>query len=1669
MKTPFNVLRHVNQREMAPRDPVTVGGYILAGISGAGFNAVGAAVATAVFGSAITTIVGYLATTAITSWALSALAPDVGGIGGSRGMMVNATDPAAPHDIVYGTVRKGGIRTYVESTGDENKFLHMILVLAGHELAGIDDIYLNDEIVTLDAGGFVTSGDWSSKVRIKKHLGNETVVDSLLVQESNQIDANFVGNGIAYLYVRLEYDQDVFANGIPLITAKVRGRKVYDPRTSGTTYSANASLVVRDYITAGFGLYDSAVDDLAFTASANVSDESIALEGGGTEPRYEVNGVVSSDMSPREIVSRMMSACGGTLFWGQGKWQLHVGYYSNPVKTFTLDDLRGPISLDTRVSARDNFNRVVGTFADIEVDYITSDFPSIESSVFLTEDNGVENTLDMQLPMTTSGSAAQRLAKMTLFRAREQMTLSADFGLEAFGVQVGDIIAFTNERYGWTAKEFEVVGWRFEASGEGGDLRINLTLRETSEAAFAWNAEERQIIHNNTALPDFTNVATLTNLALTATTTINDDGISIPAIRATWDVSTNSFVEYYEIQYKRLGGEEDYGSVAVAQDAQEDWGSITISAAEFEDYGLTNEPILSPDDAYTSIIGTSNSYTITPVLNGYDYQIRVRAINSLGVRSPWVASSIASQGDTTPPNEPLNVLATPAYKSVVIEWANPADQDLSHIEVYVNTTNNLSTATLAGTSASTNFTHYGLANNVTRFYWVRAVDYSLNKSDFSASVTATTLLIAPNDFDDAVNALFTEAGAFGIEPVSELPLSGNFDGQLVLLLPEITIYRWDLATLAWTTEIYASSSVESGTITYASFAAGIEPVGVVDALPTVAGYTGPVVVVLTTDGKLYRLVDGAWTAAINTDDINGQLGENLFSDDLRPIERVSALPTTGLTQGRIVMLTTDNKLYRYTGLAWTAAVPATDVTGQINGAQIADAAVTATKIGNSAVTTAKIANDAVDATKIGAAAVTTAKLANDAVTASKIGSAAVTTAKLATDAVTGDIIAAGAVTETSIASGAISTPKLQAGAVTATTISASAITADKLAVNAVTADSIEAGAITATKIAADAVTADKLAVNAVTAGSIAAGAITATKIAADAVTADKLAVNAVTAGSIAAGAITTAKIAAGAITSGTIAADAITADKLAANSVTADAIAANSVTASEIAAGAVTATQISAGAISADKIAANAVTATAIAADAVIAGKIAANAVDADAIAANSVVAGKIAAGAVNADQIAANAITAGKIFANAVTADKIATDAITANKIAASSIISSKIATGAITAAKISAGAITADAINADAITGKNVTVGNLTNTTVPTGAGTGARIQSDGTMFVGNREEYLRWDGSLLTVNGEIRNIDERIFRGRQGYWERVTSTGSVTAAMDRLGGAGLFAFIMCGGGGSGARGNITTQSQTGGGAGGFASVAYEWNGSEAVSFAAGSGGASHAGSTEVNGFDGSSSVLTIGGVTAITCTGGRKGLTHASGGAGGAGGTGTINNSSFFTNTRTSTGGAGGFTSDDYRQATGGGGINVFQNNGSNDGGNITNTGTGAAQATAGGGPFGSPADNSNAAKPYTGYLDADGFLSLAPSSSLFVTLRNSTPFTPSNGAYSGTGGATSADSGEFSGSGAAVAGRTDDIGASGNAGYGGGSGAAHSDAGKNAFVGSGGNGVLYIGRV
>lgn len=746
-------VNHWNDWDRVPRDPAIVGSAILGALGGTGAAIAGVSI----FGISGAAIVGYLAVTAVTSWALSALAPkpDFSSFG-SSGTLVNARDAVAPVDFVYGEARKGGVITFYESTGDENKYLHQVIAIAAHEVDSINDIYLNDQIATWDAstGLISTAGtgdaqtDWQGKIRIRKHLGDQTTADSDLVSETS-VDSSFVGNGIAYLYVRYEYDQEVFANGLPLVTVMVRGKKVYDPRSGVTAYSNNAALCIRDFITSEYGLNDAAIDDVVFSAAANECDENVTLSGSGTEKRYTIDGIVKGSTEIKSVLGNMSTACAGTLFWGSGYWKLKVGAYSSPVKTLTLDDLRGPINLDTRITMRDNFNTVRGTFNDADQDYITADYPELASAAFKTEDNGEEVVLDLPLPFTTSAATAQRLAKLTLFRGREQMTINADFGLEAFSLEVGDIIAFDNDRYGFDGKEFEVVGWRFSADQQAGDLRVNLTLRETSAAAFDWNAEESAIIGNNTNLPLAGAGLAINNLTASAGGRTQGDGTFINSAVLDWDNVTSAFLDYYEVEWKAAA-----------------------------------------DSVYSSTTTKQNDIEISPVVDGVAYDFRVRAVTVSGVKGAYATVQLTAGGDTTAPALPTSITAEGGFEYITIRWTNPADTDLRNIEVWENDTDAISGATLVGVSAGSEFVRSNLGVNVTKYYFLRAVDYSGNASGYTTIVSGTTTFLDDPDFENGIYSLFTDQGLYAIEDVTSLPASGTFVGEKVFNRTDGKLYQW---------------------------------------------------------------------------------------------------------------------------------------------------------------------------------------------------------------------------------------------------------------------------------------------------------------------------------------------------------------------------------------------------------------------------------------------------------------------------------------------------------------------------------------------------------------------------------------------------------------------------------------------------------------------------------------------------------------------------------------------------------------------------------------------------------------------------------------------------------------------------------------------------------------
>ncbi|EIP96881.1 hypothetical protein OpiT1DRAFT_01308 [Opitutaceae bacterium TAV1] len=648
---------------------------------------------------------------------------------GLGGTTVTARDPAAARRIIYGTQRVGGAIVFMSGSGKNNKYLHLVVAIAGHEVSAMRELWFDDYRVPLDANGeAVAPGnddpDLTGHVLAKFFDGSpdQEACADLMAELPDKWTANHRLRGIAYVYIRLKYNADKFTS-MPNVSVLVDGKKVFDPRTGTTGFSANTALCIRDYMkdsAYGFGCSDAEIDDPSFSIAANICDEQVALSGGGFESRYTCNGCIDSDSTPGDVLEAMLESMAGAAIYTGGLWNIRAGAHREPSATFGLDDLRGDITIQTRDSLRDTCNAVKGTYVSEENKWQPADFPPVKNATYYAEDGNERIWRELELAFTTSAATAQRLAKITLERSRQDITVSLPLKLQGMRVRAGDVVALNFDRYGWNQKLFEVMEWKFVvddaelvAGGSGGNgsgpvLGVDVELRETAAGVWDWNSGEETTVDlaPNTDLPDFRSIADPRNLALGSDVIVQPDGGTVSRLLATWDQPLDEFV---------VSG-----------------GNI------FVEYKAESEAEWAP---WASVSGEKVSAVVVGVKPGIYYRVRLRSQNTQGALGAWVVSGTAlAAGDTTPPGAPSGLSALGIFQGVRLRWTNPADSDLAFVEVY-----EASAATPAPTSESAayariygnEYIRQGLTPAQTRYYWIRAVDNSGNRSAWVGSASAT--------------------------------------------------------------------------------------------------------------------------------------------------------------------------------------------------------------------------------------------------------------------------------------------------------------------------------------------------------------------------------------------------------------------------------------------------------------------------------------------------------------------------------------------------------------------------------------------------------------------------------------------------------------------------------------------------------------------------------------------------------------------------------------------------------------------------------------------------------------------------------------------------------------------------------------------------------------------
>jgi len=466
-----------------------------------------------------------------------------------------------PHRWVYGTVKVSGPMIYASSTGADNQYIHLIVPLAGHESAGIDDIFVNEYTATnadLDVDGNCTNGDLKDLLRVKKYLGSpgQTADPTLIAEAKNsEWTTSHVGKGITYIYVRLLWSNDKFGqSGLQNISAIVRGKLVYDPRNGTTVFSNNGILCMLDYLRArdGFGLQADEWDPDHYSAQANICDENVTITSTGTtQKRYVCNGTLTLDQTPPNIVQDLLSCFAGVLTEREGKYWAYAAKYRVPTESLGPDDLSGPLDVKWRAERSELFNIVRGTYVDPNKDWQPGDFPINKVPAYIAEDNGVELYRDIELPFTTDPIQAQRLARLSLEIHRRPITVRWTGNFSSIRFAVMDTLFVTYPPRGWVDKVFRVVDVTINE-----DMTVEFVLREEDpnsyEISFSDLTAGRTVPTSSLRLPNVVDAPV--SLSITEELYITRDGAGVKS-RAilSWVKPADPYIREYQIQYRPTG------------------------------------------------------------------------------------------------------------------------------------------------------------------------------------------------------------------------------------------------------------------------------------------------------------------------------------------------------------------------------------------------------------------------------------------------------------------------------------------------------------------------------------------------------------------------------------------------------------------------------------------------------------------------------------------------------------------------------------------------------------------------------------------------------------------------------------------------------------------------------------------------------------------------------------------------------------------------------------------------------------------------------------------------------------------------------------------------------------------------------------------------------------
>ena len=695
--------------------------------------------------------------------------PDLPQVEEIRGTLVNKQSNNAQIPVVYGERLLGGTRVFVETSGTDNTYLYMALVLCEGEINAVTEIQVNDETVTF-SGGFangteITSNDsnYGTTVKAQPFYGADDQSASSLLSTLTNWGSNHKLSGICYVAFRFEWDADKYT-GIPNIKVKVQGKKIstFDGSSNETTgqYSTNPAFVLLDFLRNeryGKGIPLTEIDVPSFYTASTIADTTVTYYTGTTGKLFECNAVLNTNKKILDNVKTLLRGMRGLLPYVQGEYKLLIE--STGTATFTLneDNIIGGIKLESERKEQ-KYNRVLVNFVNPEKGYQADTIVyDTDHATLKTADGGFLQEGNVTLDTINSPYQAHEFGKIVLQRSRNNLKLGLTVNYEALDLAIGDIVNVSSTILGMTNKPFRVSGMTLNAN-----FTASLSLQEHQDSWYTFSTINEVATIGDTNFPDPFTVQPPASITLSDELIEYAEGITITRLNIDITSSTDSFVRQYLVEAK-LDTETNFKVVGQGDDL---------------------------------------NYELLNVIDDRTYNVRVKAINSLGVSSAFITADRKIVGATEPPTDVKNFSVNMLGSSQMqLNWDANIDLDISFYEIrYQNVTSNaqwnksvnwLQVPRTSGTSITTNIRSGAFlikavdklgneSNNETiifsniaeiteGFKNIQTLTEDITAGTFDDDValtdssgTTSIVLDTKNDFDDVVGNFDSASGNFDL-------------------------------------------------------------------------------------------------------------------------------------------------------------------------------------------------------------------------------------------------------------------------------------------------------------------------------------------------------------------------------------------------------------------------------------------------------------------------------------------------------------------------------------------------------------------------------------------------------------------------------------------------------------------------------------------------------------------------------------------------------------------------------------------------------------------------------------------------------------------------------------------------------------------------------------------